>query len=181
MSCVQGFSRFCGIDVGKNKHVACILDAEACFLAKPHGVGNDAAGYRQLVERLAQAGGPQQVLVGLEATGCYWYSLHEHLVRQGYRVVVLNPIQTAGQARKGIRKSQNDKIDARATETGETDWTPTGYPVEFYAVAGQGNGIPIRATMDSFGPLLLEPISFVMEWEMLRGIKRRAEASGPRP
>jgi uncharacterized protein len=48
-----------------------------------------------------------------------------------------------------------DKIAARAADTGETDWAPARYPVEFFAIAGQGNGIPLRATMDSFGPLLL--------------------------
>ena len=52
----------------------------------------------------------------------------------------------------------NDKIVERAADTGETDWAATAYPVEFFALAGQGNGIPVRATMDSFGPLLLSKV-----------------------
>lgn len=51
----------------------------------------------------------------------------------------------------------NDKITERAKATGD-DWKATGYPVEFYALAGQGNGIPIRATIDSFGPILLSKV-----------------------
>ena len=51
-----------------------------------------------------------------------------------------------------------DKITARAADTGESDWAATAYPVEFFALAGQGNGVPVRATMDSFGPLLLSKV-----------------------
>jgi len=48
----------------------------------------------------------------MEATGHYWYNLHEFLSRQGYPVAVLNPIQTAQQARQAIRKCKTDKYDA---------------------------------------------------------------------
>ena len=51
-----------------------------------------------------------------------------------------------------------DRITTRAADTGETDWTPTAYPVEFFALAGQANGIPLRASMDSFGPILLSKV-----------------------
>ena len=48
----------------------------------------------------------------MEATGHYWYSLRDFLVEHGYEVAVLNPILTAQQAKKGIRKSKTDRIDA---------------------------------------------------------------------
>ncbi|MEO7069553.1 MAG: helicase HerA-like domain-containing protein [Nostocoides sp.] len=51
----------------------------------------------------------------------------------------------------------NDKITARATSIGET-WAPTAYPTEFYSLGGLGNGIPIRATITSFGPTLLSKV-----------------------
>ena len=51
------------------------------------------------------------MLIAMEATGHYWYGLHDFLARNGYRVVVLNPIQTAMQAKKGIRKCKTDRID----------------------------------------------------------------------
>lgn len=111
------FTRFCGIDVAKNKHVACVLDQDGQFVARSQSFDNDAKGYELLLRRLKQAGGPGRVLTAMEATGHYWYSLHDFLVRQGYPVAVLNPIQTAQQARKGIRKSQTDAIDARHIAT----------------------------------------------------------------
>jgi len=105
--------RFCGIDIGKAKHMACILDADGRFLARSQSFLNNAAGYEQLLARLQQAGGPPQVRVAMEATGHYWYSLHDFLVRQAYPVSVLNPIQTSQQAKMGIRKKKTDKTDAR--------------------------------------------------------------------
>src|SRR5947207_14222452 len=105
MTSAQRFSRFGGIDIAKNKHVACVLDRDGQIIQKAFAFGNDAEGYGRLLERLEQAGGASQVLIAMEATGHYWYSLHEYLVRRGWTVVVLNPIQTAQQVKKGIRKS----------------------------------------------------------------------------
>jgi transposase len=111
-------TRFCGIDVGKDKHVACILDADGqLLLVRCQSFLNNATGYQHLLDRLQKAGGPPKVLVGMEATGHYWYCLHDFLTRQGYRVVVLNPIQTAQQAAMGIRKSKTDRLDARHIAT----------------------------------------------------------------
>lgn len=111
------FTRFCGIDVAKNKHVACVLDPNGQFVARSASFENDAKGYELFLQRLKNAGGTGRVITAMEATGHYWYSLHDFLVRQGYTVVVLNPIQTAQQAKKGIRKCQTDAIDARHIAT----------------------------------------------------------------
>ncbi|TDW70989.1 helicase HerA-like domain-containing protein [Kribbella pratensis] len=51
----------------------------------------------------------------------------------------------------------NDKLLARTKSIGQ-DWTATGFPTEFYALGGQGTGIPIRATITSFGPVLLSKV-----------------------
>lgn len=106
------YRRFCGIDVAKEKHVACILDAQGQMLVRPRSFTNDAAGYQQWLACLRQAGRTDSILIGMEATGHYWYSLHEFLTRQGYRVVVLNPLQTAAQAKQAIRLCKTDKHDA---------------------------------------------------------------------
>lgn len=107
------YTRFCGIDVAKRKHVACILDRDGAFVVRSQSFHNDADGFEQIRARLQEVGGPKKVAVAMEATGHYWYSLHDFLVREGYAVAVLNPIQTALQAKKGIRKSKTDRIDAR--------------------------------------------------------------------
>ncbi|MFI5778833.1 helicase HerA-like domain-containing protein [Nocardia sp. NPDC051570] len=52
----------------------------------------------------------------------------------------------------------NDKLAARAAEIGDTDWAPTGFPTEFVSLGTAGIGIPIRATITSFGPVLLSKV-----------------------
>ena len=51
----------------------------------------------------------------------------------------------------------NDKLLARTQKIGQ-DWQPQGFPTEFFALGGQGLGIPLRATMSSFGPVLLAKV-----------------------
>lgn len=51
----------------------------------------------------------------------------------------------------------NERITARASDVG-MDWTPTAYPVEFYALGGIGKGIPVRAAVSTFGPTLLAKV-----------------------
>ena len=50
-----------------------------------------------------------------------------------------------------------DKVTTRATEVGQ-DWKPAASPVEFYALGGQGTGVPLRATITAFGPILLSKV-----------------------
>jgi uncharacterized protein len=51
----------------------------------------------------------------------------------------------------------NDKSQARAKDTGD-DWTPATYPVEFLSLGTSGVGVPVRATISSFGPILLSKV-----------------------
>jgi uncharacterized protein len=51
----------------------------------------------------------------------------------------------------------NDKIEERANDTGDP-WTPTAFPVEFLSLGTSGIGVPVRATMTSFGPILLSKV-----------------------
>lgn len=106
------YLRFCGIDMAKQKHVACIIDQNGQYLLLPKSFRNDAAGFQQILNCLKQSGRAKSILAGMEATGHYWYSLHDFLIRQGYTVAVLNPIQTAQQAKQAIRKCKTDKYDA---------------------------------------------------------------------
>ncbi|MHA3703540.1 helicase HerA-like domain-containing protein [Jatrophihabitans sp. YIM 134969] len=79
----------------------------------------------------------------------------ERLSAHGVPVVVadlkgdLSGLATPGAA--------NDRVTTRAADTGD-DWTPTAFPVEFLALGGLGNGVPVRATVTSFGPILLSKV-----------------------
>jgi DNA helicase HerA-like ATPase len=61
----------------------------------------------------------------------------------------LSGIASPGQA--------SDKLLARTQKIGQ-DWQPQAYPTEFFALGGQGVGVPLRATMSSFGPVLLAKV-----------------------
>ncbi|MBD3404243.1 IS110 family transposase [candidate division GN15 bacterium] len=111
------YTRFCGIDIAKNKHVACILNRDGEFIVRSQSFYNSAEGYQRILDRLKQACPWGRPLIGMEATGYYWYALRDFLVARGYEVAVMNPIQTHQQAKKGIRKSKTDKIDARHIAT----------------------------------------------------------------
>ena len=50
-----------------------------------------------------------------------------------------------------------EKVNERASSVGQV-WTATGFPTEFYALGGQGTGIPLRVTMSAFGPVLLSKV-----------------------
>ncbi|MFD7032844.1 helicase HerA-like domain-containing protein [Streptomyces sp. NPDC059917] len=50
-----------------------------------------------------------------------------------------------------------EKVQERAKDVAQ-DWQPTGHPCEFYALGGIGPGIPVRATVTSFGPVLMSKV-----------------------
>jgi len=102
-----------GIDIGKNKHAAFAVSAQGIAIATLASFTNDRTGVEQLEKHILKpAGGPRKVLFAMEATGHYWMALYQELARRRYKGVVLNPIQTHGEARTRIRKTKTDKRDA---------------------------------------------------------------------
>jgi DNA helicase HerA-like ATPase len=51
----------------------------------------------------------------------------------------------------------NERIQQRATEVGQ-QWRPAGHTTAFLSLGGQGKGVPVRATITSFGPTLLAKV-----------------------
>ena len=51
----------------------------------------------------------------------------------------------------------DDNVGRRASDTGDA-WAPTGFPVEFLSLGTTGIGVPVRATITSFGPILLSKV-----------------------
>jgi DNA double-strand break repair helicase HerA and related ATPase len=81
--------------------------------------------------------------------------LAEQLSAAGVPVVLADVKgDLTGLARPGTADA---RITQRAEETGD-DWTPAAAPVEFLALGGLGTGVPVRATLTSFGPLLLSKV-----------------------
>ena len=101
---------YCGIDVGKRKHSAMVLDERAETVQQNFTFRNDRAGFDKLLSLLEPFAG--QLVVALEATGHYWLSLYECLAKADHPVVVLNPLQVHAYQRSGVRRRKNDRIDA---------------------------------------------------------------------
>ncbi|HEY9409554.1 MAG TPA: helicase HerA-like domain-containing protein [Jiangellaceae bacterium] len=51
----------------------------------------------------------------------------------------------------------DEKIRARATGIGQA-WEPTAFPVELLRLGDNGTGVPVRASVTSFGPTLLSKV-----------------------
>ena len=105
---------YLGIDIGKNNHVASLIDSQSKSLFTGFSFANTTEGGENLTARLSHfINSPSDVEIGMEATGHYWLSLYSFLAGLGFVVYVINPIQTDGW-RKGIeiRKRKTDKIDS---------------------------------------------------------------------
>ena len=102
---------FLGIDIGKNTHVASLLDEKAKIIFKAYSFANTLDSAEALLVKLEPY--KDSLEIGMEATGHYWLSLYSFLAEHKFIVHVLNPIQTDGW-RKGIeiRKRKTDVIDS---------------------------------------------------------------------
>lgn len=105
---------YVGIDIGKNSHVASMMNEQGKTVFKAFSLANSTDGGESLHAKLAQhATDIAEVEIGMEATGHYWLTLYSFLSERGYIIHVVNPIQTDGW-RKGveIRKRKTDIIDS---------------------------------------------------------------------
>lgn len=106
--------RYLGIDIGKNNHVASLMDEKGKSLFKAFSFSNTTSGGQSLLKILSDfISSPSDVEIGMEATGHYWLSLYSFLIEHDFIIHVVNPIQTDGW-RKGIeiRKRKTDSIDS---------------------------------------------------------------------
>ena len=103
---------FVGIDVAMRRHQVAIIDDTGRVRLKSLSISNSTEGLAELTSRLSKLGPPEDIQIGMEATGTYGWALHYHLTSRGYRVIVLNPLQTGAFARVRIRRTKTDQIDA---------------------------------------------------------------------
>jgi DNA helicase HerA-like ATPase len=52
----------------------------------------------------------------------------------------------------------NDKLTTRASAIGFSDFAPKAFPVEFLTLDREGSGVRLRASVSSFGPMLLSKV-----------------------
>ncbi|MCT9933534.1 DUF853 domain-containing protein [Planotetraspora sp. A-T 1434] len=79
----------------------------------------------------------------------------EQLAAQGVPVFLADVKgDLSGMASPGV---PSDRVSHRAAEVAQS-WSGTACAVEFFSLGGLGEGIPLRATMTSFGPTLLAKV-----------------------
>ena len=105
---------FVGIDIGKNNHVASMMDESGKVVFKAFSFPNTSDGGHALFSKLASySPSPDDFEIGMEATGHYWLSVYSFLFEKKFLLHVINPIQTDGWRRgTEIRKRKNDIIDS---------------------------------------------------------------------
>lgn len=102
---------YVGIDVAKETHVAAAMNTDGVVLLEPFAFQNDHDGFQMLKAKLETLD-KNDLLIGLESTAHYAENLIFFLHTQGYRLAVINPVQTAAVRKTGIRKTKTDKIDS---------------------------------------------------------------------
>ena len=86
-------SLYVGIDIGKFFHVACFLDDRGNQLDELKFT-NTYQGFSELEKIIQKHSTPDNGLIlGMEATGHYWFPLYEFLKEKGYSVKVFNPLK----------------------------------------------------------------------------------------
>ncbi|WP_304425099.1 IS110 family transposase, partial [uncultured Dubosiella sp.] len=105
---------FVGIDIGKNNHVASMMDESGKVVFKAFSFPNTSDGGHALFSKLTSySSSTDDFEIGMEATGHYWLSVYSFLFEKEFLLHVINPIQTDGWRRgTEIRKRKNDIIDS---------------------------------------------------------------------
>lgn len=101
---------YVGIDIAKLNHFASAIDSDGVVLIEPFEFLNDNDGFYMLLSKL-NSFEKDSIIVGLESTAHYGNNLVSFLVAKGFKVCVLNPIQTSTLRKNRIRKTKTDKVD----------------------------------------------------------------------
>ncbi len=106
---------YVGIDIAKRSHVTCVMREDNSLEIKPFEFASTKSGFEKLRAQLSSlACDVSEVLIGMEATGLLFDNLYRFLRSLHYRVVLLNPYQSAKFREMDIMKRvKNDNIDAQ--------------------------------------------------------------------
>ena len=83
-----------GIDIGKETHYARAFDYRGIELARLLKFSNTDQGFQRLDQWMRDICKQQEkteIIAGFEPTGHYWFTLGDHLKRQGHKLAIVNP------------------------------------------------------------------------------------------
>lgn len=101
---------YIGIDVAKFSHFASAVNSDGEVLLNPFPFSNSFEGFNLLLSKL-NCFHIDDCIIGLESTGHYSDNLVFFLFQKGFKIGIVNPIQSDSLRSSNIRKTKNDKID----------------------------------------------------------------------
>ena len=101
---------YVGIDIAKLNHFAAAISSDGEIIIEPFKFTNDYDGFYLLLSKLAPLD-QDSIIIGLESTAHYGDNLVRFLISKGFKVCVLNPIQTSFMRKNNVRKTKTDKVD----------------------------------------------------------------------
>src|SRR5262250_3125285 len=155
---------FCGVDVSKDRLDVMVLPEQQCFW-----VGNDAAGWAELIARLR---GFTIAAIGLEASGGYERGAMRALLAAGLPACQVNPFKLRQFARASGVLAKNDPLDTRmiASFVGIMPTRPAQRPTP--ATEQLAETLAVRRQL-SAEKVAAENASRLLEETILRRLSRR--------
>ena len=102
-----------GIDIAKRNHEVTVITSEGQTVQKAFSIQNNCSGYNHMMEKIRKLTNiKSQIVFAMESTAHYWLALYTRLKKDGYPVIVLNPIQTNAMREMFIRKTKTDTKDS---------------------------------------------------------------------
>ncbi|MCJ8014960.1 IS110 family transposase, partial [Paenibacillus sp. KQZ6P-2] len=126
-----------GVDIAQEVHVARAVSFRGIALGTPIEFGNHREGFKlfeRWIKDLLKTYKLSSVIVGMEPTGHYWFSLARWLVAQGIEAVLVNPhLVKKNKENRDNTPSKSDRKDALVI----ADMIKNGYysPVRFHPEA----------------------------------------------
>lgn len=103
---------YIGFDIAKENHYASIADSNGDIIQEAFLVKNSINGFNFFMDKLKEKNiNISDCLVGMESTGHYGENLIQFLHNKGFKIGIINPIQTDALRNSNIRKTKTDKID----------------------------------------------------------------------
>ncbi|MCF6200701.1 MAG: IS110 family transposase [Hydrogenimonas sp.] len=106
---------YVGIDIAKKEHVACVMREDNLLEIKPFVFSASQNGFKKLLVQLQSLScGLDDIIIGMEATGLLFENLYRYLQKFSYRVVLLNPYQSAKFREMDTMKRVKSDVKRRA-------------------------------------------------------------------
>ena len=102
---------YVGVDIAKSFHVASVIEDTGSIIVEPFSFENNLQGFTKLLDILSSYS-KEELLIGLESTAHYGEVFAQFFFKHGFKVAIVNPLQTSAIRKAGIRKTKTDKIDS---------------------------------------------------------------------